>query len=147
MSLNYFNSVTVVCCALHDLVQISLHAHVEKSLSSIVISRAVEQVNAPAAVCSSSFVWHWDNRQHLLAAWILNCVSIWMVWSSFQNTVSKGPICYPHPHIPHPNTHVSSHTLPTAAIMASHVAGPAVMKCEASVTPQGSYCVELYSLF
>lgn len=89
--------MTVVCSSLYDLVEISLHAHVEKSLSSVVITRAVEQGNALAAVCSSSFIWHWDNRQHLLAVWILNCVSIWMVWSSFQNAVSKGAICYPHP--------------------------------------------------
>lgn len=31
--------------------------------------------------------------------------------------------------------------------MASHVGGLAVMKCEASVTPQGSYRVELFSLY
>lgn len=56
--------------------------------------------------------------------------------------VTYSPI---HPSYPtHP---MQTHTLPTAPIMASHVAGLAVMKCEASVTPQGCYRVELWSLF
>lgn len=70
----------------------------------------MEQENALPAVCSSSFIWHWDNRQHLQAVWILKCVSIWMVWSCFQNTLSKGAVRYPHPsHLLHPNARTLAH--------------------------------------
>lgn len=48
----------------------------------------------------------------------------------------------------HTHTCISAH-FPSCCshIIVSHVDGLAVMKCEASVTPQGSYRVELYSLF
>ena len=55
----------------------------------------------------------------------------------------------PSPSLVRTDTNTCACILPShcSYIMASHVAGLAVMKCEASVTPQGSYRVELYSLF
>lgn len=70
-----------------------------------------------------------------------------------ESTLSKGGYYfYPRPALTHPSvipwTHTWTHTLPCPlllCIIASHVAGLAVMMCEVSMLPQGSDHVELYS--
>lgn len=71
----------------------------------------MEQEHALPAVCSSSFIWHWDNRQHLLAVWILNqsfhLNDLILLPEHFEQGASL------FPHIPTSHLHTSAHTHPS----------------------------------